>query len=144
MIRPSLRQPARRRAALTMTALVMATGAMIAATAVPASAAGWVAQTTPNPAGTTFSELIAVSCSSTTNCVAVGDQQPDASESLALGEHWNGSTWSQQTAVLPSTALSDNFQGISCPTTTFCIAVGSLQPTATTGPTYVTFAEEWT
>ena len=60
---------------------------------------------------------------------------------IATGEYWNGSAWAQQAIALPSGALTDNFQAISCPTTTFCIGVGDYESTA--GDTR-NFAGEWT
>jgi len=142
MIRSRRRQRAPwRRAALAMTALAVVTGTMVAASTVPASAAtGWVAQTPPNPAGTTFAALDAVSCSSATNCIAVGNQDPTDTESTALAEHWNGSTWALQTAVNPAGDTSVFLSGVSCPTATFCMAVGVNQPSvgSSTG-----VAESW-
>ena len=124
-----------------MTALAVATGGMVAATTVPASAAtGWVAQTPPNPAGTTFASLDGVSCSSATNCIAVGSQDPTNTESTALAEHWNGSAWALQTAVNPAGDTAVDLSGVSCPTATFCMAVGFNQPSVGSS---TAVAESW-
>jgi hypothetical protein len=128
MIRSShYRAAAGRRAALAIAALAMMAGVVAA---VPASAAtGWVLQTTANPASGTLNVLDAVSCTSASNCIAVGNYQNSAGDSYALAERWNGSTWALQAPVTPSGDTAFFFTGVSCPTATYCIAVGVNQPT---------------
>ena len=57
----------------------------------------WTIQSTPAPAGATFSELTAVSCISPTRCLAVGDTQSGGKGSggkqVPLAGLWNGSSW---------------------------------------------------
>jgi len=64
--------------------------------------------TSHNPTGATLSQLAAVSCTSTTNCVAVGSYTTTTVPSAAaagpfntLFEHWNGTTWSIVTTLTP-------------------------------------------
>jgi hypothetical protein len=138
MIRSSHFRPARkRRAALAVAALAMMAGVVAA---VPASATtGWVVQTTANPAGSTLDELAAVSCTSASNCIAVGNEENSAGNLVALAERWNGSTWALQTAVNPSGGTGVSLDGVSCPSATYCIAVGE-NDTATT---LTAVAESW-
>jgi hypothetical protein len=79
----------------------------------------------PAPAGASASALSSVSCPTTTDCTAVGNQTPSG----PLAENWNGSTWTVQTT--PGTA---SLTGVSCPTTDLCWAVGG---------TGSMVAEEW-
>ena len=102
--------------------------ATVAATGVagPAAAAtGWVLQSTPNPAGGQLDELVAVSCSSASACTAVGLEETSSGQSLALAERWNGSTWALQTAANPPGDTAVILRGVSCPSATYCVAVGS-------------------
>jgi hypothetical protein len=138
MIRTSrYRSSKRRRAALAVAALAMMAGVVAA---VPAFAApGWVLQTTVNSASGTLNTLDAVSCTSASNCVAVGNYQNSA-DSYALAEHWNGSTWALQAPVNPSGDTAFFLAGVSCPTATYCIAVGVNQPTVASS---TVVAEVW-
>jgi hypothetical protein len=58
----------------------------------------------------------AVSCSSTTTCIAISD---------ALANRWNGVTWASQ--QLPPNAQHAEFDGVSCTSPTSCVAVGGLE-----------------
>lgn len=142
MIRtPRLRPAARWRGARAVAAVAMLAGAMAAGAAVPASAAtGWTVQTVPNPAGTTATYLEGVSCPSVSNCIAVGSTGPTDSTTLDLAEHWNGSTWALQTAASPAASTMPGLNAVSCPTATYCVAVGANDPTATTSGA---IAESW-
>ena len=124
-----------------LTIMMAVAVAMLAFTPVAASAAtGWVLQTTANPASGTLNMLTSVSCPSATNCIAVGSQQTSAGVSTALAEHWNGSTWALQTAVNPSGGTGVSLNAVSCPSATFCIAVGVNQPTVQNS---TAVAESW-
>src|SRR5262249_49702973 len=93
-----------------------------------------------NPATGALNMLTSVSCPSAANCVAVGSQQTSSGVSTALAEHWNGSTWALQTAVNPSGGTAVSINGVSCPSATYCVAVGVNQPTAQTS---TSVAESW-
>lgn len=114
--------------------------AMLAFMAMPASAGtGWVVQNTPSPGIGSLDELIAVSCASVSNCVAVGNEGTSAG-STALAEGWKGgSTWTLQTAANPPGDTSVLLSGVSCPSTTFCVAVGS----NSSGSSATAIAESW-
>jgi hypothetical protein len=118
-----------------------AAAAALAFTAGPASATtGWVLQTTANPASGALNMLTSVSCTTAANCIAVGSQQTSAGVSTALAERWNGSTWALQTAVNPSGGTGVSLNGVSCPSATYCIAVGVNQPTV---KSETAVAESW-
>jgi len=82
--------------------------------------AGWTIQETP---GLSSGFLEGVSCTSSTECTAVGS---------SVAERWNGTEWSPQT---PSPGALD---AVSCTSSTACTAVGS--EAAFSGGT---FAENW-
>jgi hypothetical protein len=58
-------------------------------------------------------------------CIAVG-----VFDDLTLAERWDGQNWTIQTTPNPSTTGS-NLAGVSCPSVTACIAVGSHWDSAT-------------
>jgi len=101
---------------------------MVAAlTLVPAAFAnGWSLQTVPAGPSTTSNSLNGVSCSSVSNCFAVGDEKSGGQFS-ALIEHYNGTSWAVQGFAGPP---GQSFlEGVSCPTSSFCMAVGQDSPT---------------
>jgi hypothetical protein len=81
----------------------------------------WSLQTAPSPAeGSAQNAMLAVSCPSSTSCVAVGE-----AASKPVAERWNGTEWSLTTAPqLPAGATGAKLAGISCPSSTLCIAAG--------------------
>jgi len=87
----------------------------------------WSTITSPNP-GTTNSQLGAVSCTSTTNCVAVGQDTNAGDRDSAFQtsvERWNGTTWSTIASPNSASATNSVLAGVSCTSTTNCVAVGS-------------------
>ena len=68
------------------------------------------------PHGSRDGILYAISCATTSMCVAVGD---DGSGPLI--ERWNGKAWA---ATRPPSTTSESIWAVSCPTTTRCFAVG--------------------
>jgi hypothetical protein len=77
--------------------------------------------------------LSAVSCSSASACMGVGTTAyPDStSAQLMFAERWNGHTWIARPVSVDMTGF---FTGISCPSRSFCVAVGSYGPPLTRGP----------
>jgi hypothetical protein len=97
----------------------------------------WSLVASPNPATSKFSRFYAVSCTSTTDCVAVGSQfNPTTSTSRALLARWDGTSWAIETnPVLPGDAL----YGVACKSPAFCMAVGLRSVGGTIGHTaYIT------
>jgi hypothetical protein len=87
----------------------------------------WISQAVPNPAKSTVAELNAVSCVSASSCEAGGylEVQVTADDPKALAEGWNGDAWQLQHPVAPPGATDNVLNGISCPSATYCEAVGT-------------------
>jgi len=78
----------------------------------------WSSTTVPQPAGSTYTTLSAVSCLSATSCLAVGDYGSDFSAT------WNGTRWSLGTMPAPAGGVSPTLAALSCTSSRFCVAVG--------------------
>jgi hypothetical protein len=79
----------------------------------------WEITPTPPLKALLFNTLRAVSCSSPTDCMAVGTVHDQA-----LIEHWNGAKWKIQHAPRPAGSESSLLYGVSCVTRKWCMAVG--------------------
>lgn len=94
------------------------------------NARSWSIQHPVNPGGRSVgggavSALDGVSCASATSCTAVGSYfGPTRSDGGTIAEHWDGKRWSMQKTPA-STGLEGSLNAVSCPSLTFCIAVGS-------------------
>jgi hypothetical protein len=84
--------------------------------------------------------LNAVSCTSATFCLAVGSDTDESGHGVAMAEQWNGTAWSIVNIPTPHGGYLTVLSGVSCPTSTECIAVGSYN-VASTGQ--FAFAEIW-
>ena len=85
----------------------------------------WTHQETPNPTGSKGASLIAPSCATGTSCVAVGSYTNSSGTEVVMAEIWNGTTWSLKEPVTPTGAKSSKLVGVSCTSSTACIAVGT-------------------
>ncbi len=77
-----------------------------------------------------FLEAFSVSCVSATFCVAVGQQAPTLTpnDDLAYLE-WNGTVWSSMpNGYQDGDGGNQYLYGVSCTSTTFCVAVGGDEP----------------
>jgi len=108
------------RGRVIMLALSAAIALLLAAWPAAAHAAGptWTQQSAPGPAGSGFQSI---SCTGPTSCTAVG--------ALTSGTHLHafvdtetGGAWHRVTVPLP--AATSELTSVSCPTSTFCAAVG--------------------
>lgn len=91
----------------------------------------WSLTFTPETAGATGETLTGVSCSATNNCVAIGSYET-GSETRPQAISWDGSAWTAQTIDSSSFAAATvSPAAVSCPSTSFCHAVGSLTYGAT-------------
>jgi hypothetical protein len=77
----------------------------------------------PRAFGSSQSELTAVSCPGPTTCLAVGRNWNGSNYQL-FAERWNGTSWSIVPIPSPSAALYSGLNGVSCASTTNCVAVG--------------------
>jgi len=82
----------------------------------------WSVVSSRNPAGASNLELRAVSCISSTFCVAVGD---DYQKTLA--EHWNGSKWKIVATPNPNADCCTHLNGVKCTSAKNCVAVGGYE-----------------
>lgn len=90
----------------------------------------WSTLSVPNPSGSNFFLLSAVSCARRTSCVAVGGPSP---------VHWNGTTWQGEPLPTPSDAVFITLSAVSCTAPNACTAVGSYN----TAGAIRTLAERW-
>jgi hypothetical protein len=103
----------------------------------------WRAERVPRPAPAPQNlTLAAISCAGARFCMAVGDASRGAKampsptyRDTTLTERWNGSRW--QIIPAPSPAHASRLSGVSCPSPTVCVAVGSSAGGART------LAERW-
>ena len=102
----------------------------------------WTIQKTPNPSGARASRLFGISCSSSSTCVAVGSYDSSSGEELTLAETWNGTEWTIHNPRNPAEAEIRELTGVSCPSTTSCIAVGRYSNPKT--GYLVALTERWT
>jgi hypothetical protein len=83
----------------------------------------WSVVPSANVSGAIESDLTGVSCPGTSNCFAVAFSSTSAGD-RTLTEHWDGTSWSIVTSPNPAGATDSDLNGVSCPTTTRCYAVG--------------------
>jgi len=108
-----------------------------------ASGPGWLIAATPDPSGGLGSSLQAISCTSTTSCVAVEYYvaSPGGSDLATLAERWNGYRWTLLPTVNPSNESQTELNGVACSSSSSCIAVGYYQVKGTNN--ILTLAEIW-
>ena len=82
----------------------------------------WTIVTSPNPTGSDDAMLSGISCSSATDCWAVGGSQ-SASAYRSLTMHWNGGAWTIVTSPNP-TGSESSLSDVTCPAISDCWAVG--------------------
>jgi hypothetical protein len=83
----------------------------------------WTLQSSPNTYVGNDNYLNAISCLSTSFCVATGAADNGTNyETLAMV--WNGSTWTLQSSPNVGTGQSNRLEGVSCVSESFCVAAG--------------------
>ncbi|HEV2373665.1 MAG TPA: hypothetical protein VGS19_16015 [Streptosporangiaceae bacterium] len=100
----------------------------------------WRVQPSPDPAMRN-SSLAADSCTSPTECTAVGSYENIFGTELTLAERWNGIGWRIQATPSPPGAVWSILSGVSCTSADACTAVG--YHFDRTGNTIQTLAETW-
>jgi hypothetical protein len=100
------------------------------------SGTSWKVSRSPNPT-TASNDLLGISCSSRTECVAVGDfgttsSQKTLVETLSQSAGGRGATWRlTPSPSTPSPFVIDFLNGVSCTSPTHCVAAGfAAGPTA--------------
>jgi len=95
----------------------------------------WNAESVPSPVtGLGSAELFAVSCPSLTSCAAVGSQWSLLTGGEPMIATWNGSGWSLGTPAAAAAKRQHTLVGVSCSSSTACIAVGRDSGTSTSVP----------
>jgi hypothetical protein len=106
--------------------LTLVVGASAAqATERPAAGSSWKIEKMPFPSGATSVTVNSVSCISATHCVAAGMAGGKAATTSTLAAAWNGKSWQIQATATPKGAFSTSFNGVSCTSTSACVAVGT-------------------
>jgi hypothetical protein len=90
------------------------------------------------PQGGSISNLQSVSCAGPKSCVAVGFSAASPTSQSPLAEVFDGSSWTAFTPPAPPTPVAV-LSSVSCPTRTYCLAVGSYQ--ASNG--FTVLADSW-
>ena len=87
----------------------------------------WSVMPTPNPTGPNNATyvLTGVSCPSSTFCTAVGYENDGGNKYVTVIEQWDGSTWQLADTNTAAAAPTYVLQAVSCPSSTFCMAVGN-------------------
>jgi hypothetical protein len=88
----------------------------------------WALEQIPTPAGSANAQLDSISCADGNSCTAVGSFTDQAGVAHALIEHLAGSEWLIQSPAVPADPTSQSLDGVSCPTTSFCLATGMQNP----------------
>jgi alpha-tubulin suppressor-like RCC1 family protein/sugar lactone lactonase YvrE len=101
----------------------------------------WTAQSIPAPSGTKQLTLYEVSCSSSSECMAVGFATNAEGARLPYSALWKGgTTWTVQSVPLPEGIARADLLGVSCLSASFCMAVGR---TFNAKGVYSAFSERW-
>jgi streptogramin lyase len=87
----------------------------------------WIRVSISPPAGSTETKLVGISCTSSTACTAVGYSKDGSGVEKPLAMRWNGSAWVSQTTPVPAGAVASTLQGVSCSTSSSCVAVGQFR-----------------
>jgi hypothetical protein len=87
----------------------------------------WSLKSVPNPSEAKSSALSGVSCTSSSACTAVGTYTNGSGTTVTLAEAWNGTSWSVQSTPNPAEATASYLNGVSCTSSSACVAVGEYQ-----------------
>ena len=100
----------------------------------------WSIVNSPNTSATQDNQLRDVTCTSASNCWAVGQY----SFGRTLTEHWNGTAWSIVRSPNTSTGHSHHLLGVTCTSASECWAVGDyFTGTIENHPAIHTLIERW-
>ncbi len=101
------------------------------------SASNWTTMPNTNNTANQTNGMASVSCVTSGWCVAVGNGGKVSVDSANI-ELWNGTTWSPMMSPVVSGETDIYLNGVSCATTSFCVAVGAVDTT-----TFAPLIETW-
>ncbi len=104
------------------------------------SGTAWSVQEVPLPTGAKEAYLLGVSCTASTACTAVGYFDNSAGKVVPLAESWNGTSWTVQEPPSPTGAKIATLKGVSCTSSTACIATAYFENSA---GKFLALAESW-
>jgi hypothetical protein len=99
----------------------------------------WATETVPDPKGSAGTYALGLSCPSASMCESVGYYQTNTAY-LGFAQSWNGKSWTIQSTPKPASGASDFLAGVSCTSSTACVAAGYGQNSAGTSSV---LAESW-
>jgi hypothetical protein len=94
----------------------------------------WHASILPGPPNTPYGSITSISCSSPTDCIAVGNFLNDQDQQFPFAETLTNGSWSASLLPLPdnsTTISSGTINAISCPAVQECVAVGNFSDSFT-------------
>jgi hypothetical protein len=100
-----------------------------AGAAQPVPGGTWAIQASPNQPGAKTNVLSGVSCVAGGTCVAVGSYGPGPNNQFPLAMLRTGTAWALKPAPHSAGVQISLFNGVSCATARFCIAVGYTRAT---------------
>jgi hypothetical protein len=108
----------------------------------------WQLQAPPESAGTADRAFGAVSCSSSSACLAIATHDYDQHGYGQFSETWNGSHWTLRTVPAPGAVYPGAvyLYGVQCRSARWCVAVGTIGTTGTVGVSstdFVPVVDHW-
>jgi hypothetical protein len=85
----------------------------------------WTMQSIPSPSAGQQLDVSGLSCAATDICMMVGTYENSVGATVMLAERWNGAQWNIVPVTDVAGAKSGALSGVSCPSMSACIAVGS-------------------
>jgi hypothetical protein len=101
----------------------------------------WSLEPAAVPSRTIDISLNAVSCTSATVCIAVGDFRLKGNEMRTLAERWDGSRWSIERTPNQARFSGSELLAVSCSSPRACTATGDYGPA--NGPVQGALIEQW-
>jgi hypothetical protein len=111
----------------------------VALTVSAASPSPWTVQNTVNQKGPTGS-VTGISCVAAASCTAVGTFVNSGGQTVPMAQRWNGTKWVVSALPVLTGQKAYGLNGVSCRTTTSCLAVGNYVSAA---GRQLTFSEVW-
>jgi sugar lactone lactonase YvrE len=105
---------------------------------------GWTLQSVPAPSGAKSTVLSGVSCTSASECIAVGASENASGVTVPYAARWSGGTWSEQS--MPTVSEGGTITAllaVSCTEAAFCMAVGRTKGETGVVASGREFAERW-